>query len=656
MKTKILIFTFFCLALFTACEKDGELITLSGIDVSGLVADEKIIELSKENASSQVLGLAWNEGTLTISNDSMSIPSSVPMSAIELSDSSHFNTITQIVPEGTVYSFFGAELNTIAKDMGFTPGVSTPMFIRINTAYGKNTDPVYSNTDTVYVSCYFIDMSIGFILDVDGVETGDSLYAPNSDGEYFGFTGPTAWGNWFLREGDDTKWGNLGVDGNEFVISNDEASHWNFWYPGLGGCYYTTLSTTNEEWTATYIPSLTVSGAVDTEMTFDRQNVKWYVSFTTTTDNAAVKVSSVAAALYNRSTGTDDASAIAKEIAFIPGSDNSLSIDWNSASAEDFICGTAGDYTLSLYLSDPMNWRYEISSGIIVPDDPLSEFLYLPGIDDGTSGAWTFDNYLRLLSEDDSTFAAAVWINSLYGYNMSLVDGEWTDVYKMGATEGTLEFKGADNITAPDSGLYFINADLKNLTYSHTAVTSLSYAGFNDDWAMVEMTESAVTGVYSSSVTINDPSQWGAKLYLSGSWDDFYGGSEGALTFLADGFTDDADIATGTYDLVADITSQTYVLLGNEVYIAGLNDIWDFTSVVLTKSSTGIYAGSVTISSVSSDGIQIHLDDSWNRYFGGSFDSMVFKGGNIIDDQSLANGTYNVTVDFINNTCTFVAQ
>ena len=55
-------------------------------------------------------------------------------------------------------------------------------------------------------------------------------------------------------------------------------------------------------------------------------------------------------------------------------------------------------------------------------------------------------------------------------------------------------------------------------------------------------------------------------------------------------------------------------------------------------------------------GLQIYLDQSWNRFFGGSFSSLRYLGENITDDQSLAAGTYNVTVDFINNTCVFEAE
>jgi hypothetical protein len=312
-------------------------------------------------------------------------------------------------------------------------------------------------------------------------------------------------------------------------------------------------------------------------------------------------------------------------------------------------------------LANPTNWYYEITDGLTIPDEPISEYLYLPGIDDGINGPdWTFDNYLRLISEDDSTYAGVVNVNSLWGYQMAVEEDNWSDYYGMGATEGTLLWQSADNITAPSAGLYLIQADIKeaNLTYNHTAVSGVYYTGFNDDWTTpVAMTTSGVTGVYyTSDFTISTVSEWGGQLLLNNNWDYKYGGPDGQFKFGApENITEDAVIGEGTYDFIVDIINQTYVFLGDEVYIAGLNDVWDFTSVVLTKQSTGVYTGTATISADSPWGIAIHLDQSWNRYFGGSLESLGYLGDNI-DVQSLANGAYNVTVDFINNTCTFVAQ
>jgi hypothetical protein len=655
MKTKIITLITCSLVLFLSCEKDGNLISVSGLKSSELMSSESSVVLTKETSSSNVLAITWSKSDLTISDPSMKIPGSVPKEILEASASNNFENAAEITPQGNIYAFTGVSLNTLAKNLGFAAGESTPLYFRVRSALGSNTEPFYSNVITVNVTCFSIDMTIGFILDKDQADTGFKLYAPNSNGEYHGFTGVSAWYNWFLLEGDGTIWGNLGVDGNAFVLSSS-TDHWNFWYPGQSGCFFTTLSTANEEWTATYIPALSISGDIEAAMTFDKQAVKWYASFTTTADNAIIKVTGENAKLYNVSTSTDDAAAITKSIGFIPNSDSTISFEWNSGSATNITISKAGDYTLSLMLSDPARWTFRVSPGKTVVVEPISKFLYLPGIDDGISGSWTFDNYLKLLSEDDSTFAGSVLVNSLWGYQMGLTSGDWANVYKMGSTEGTLSFKNGSNITAPGPGLYLIQADLKNLTYSHTAITSLSYAGLNDDWNMVAMDETSVPGVYASTVTINSVSPWGCKLYLNGGWDNFYGGADGVLDFKGTGIVDDATIGTGTFDLISDIRSNSYVFLGNEVYIGGLNDVWDFTSVVLTKASTGVYTGTATITAPSTWGIKIYLDQSWNRFFGGSFTDMKYLGANITDDQGLAAGTYNVTVDFINNTCTFGAK
>jgi starch-binding outer membrane protein SusE/F len=557
MKNKILTFIICGICFMTACEKDGSMLRVLGMDSSELMSSETDVVITDANSSTSVLALTWNESDLHLSDESMGIPSSVPQNIIEVSPTENFDTIIAITPQGSTCAFTGASLNTLGKNLKFTAGESTPMYFRIRSALGNNTEAHYSNTVVVNVTCFSINMSLGFILKSDHQDTGFKLYSPESDGEYYGFTGVTAWYNWFLLEGDGTEWGNLNVDGNPFVLMSD-ANHWNMWYPGQGGCYYATLSTNTQEWSATYIPTLSVKGDVNGAMTFDRNAVTWYLSFTTASDNQSITVKGEDAKLYNKTTGTDDAAAITKSIGFIPHADSTLTFEWNSSSAGTITVPKAGDYTLTLYLANPTSWKFSLKPGKAVVIEPISKFLYLPGIDDGISGSWTFDNYLKLVSEDDSTFAGAVLVNSLWGYQMGLTSGDWANVYKMGSTEGTLEFKGAANIVAPSPGLYLIQADLKNLTYSHTLITSLSYAGLNDNWTMTTMDETAVPGVYTSTVTINAPSQWGFKLYLNGGWDYWYGGKDGALEFKGQGITDDQTLAAGSYTLNVDIIHNTY--------------------------------------------------------------------------------------------------
>ncbi len=646
-----------CITILVACEKDGDLINVSGLDASALLASENSVVLTKESSSTSVLAITWEQSNLSINDESMTLPETVPLEILEVSATEDFSSFVEITPQENTYAFTGAALNTLGKNLGFVSGESTPMYFRVRSALGVNTEAHYSNTVTVYVTCFSIDMSIGFILNADREDTGFTLYSAESDGEYCGFTGVTAWYNWYLLEGDGVTWGNLNVDGNEFVLSGDETAQWNMWYPGQGGCYYVTLSKNNQEWTATLIPSLKISGTVEADMIFDRNTVKWYASFTTATDNATIKVSSDNAKLYNPSTGTDDATAVARTIGFVPQADSTLTFEWDNAAAGNITVAAAGDYTLTFYLANSKEWTFQLKPGKTVVVEPISEFLYLPGIDDGISGSWTFDNYLQLVSEDDSTFAGTVLVNSLYGYQMTLTSGDWDNVYKMGAAENMLAFKGASNITAPAAGLYLIQADLKNLTYSHTEVTGVSYAGLNDNWDLTALTASGVSGVYTGSVNITAPSPYGCQLILNGDWGTYYGGTDGALKYKGSNITNDAALAAGSYDMIVDLKDYSYAFLGDNVYIGGLNDTWDFTSVVLSKTATGVYTGTATITTASSWGIKIYLyADNWDDYYGGSFDSMVFKGDNITDDQSLAPGNYNVTVDFINNTCSFEAK
>lgn len=635
-----------------SCEKDGDLIVVSGLNSSKLSIDNTDIVLSFETQSDPVIAFSWTENSLSLSDGTMKAPTSIPGVTIEASPTSDFASLISIDPTSNPHILKGLALNTLTKNLGLEPWISSPVYFRTRTALGKNTEPKYSDVLIVNVTPFAIDMSKGFILNSAKEETNYFLYSPESNGEYSGFMNVTGWYGWYLKEGDGTTWGNVNADGNEFKLSNDEDAQWNMWFPGVGGAYFTTLNINSKEWTATNIPKLLVAGDVEGEMSFVKSEVYWLFSFTTTADNSKFTVGGDTK-LYNKSTSTDDEAAIAGHIAFQPNeADHSLAFSL-SEQATEFTVPTAGEYTLKLFVADPTNLHYTITEGSIVIEDPISEYLYLPGIDDGTSGGWNFNNYLRLLSDMDSTFAGVVNVNSLWGYKMGLEVDNWDDVYTYEA-EGKIEFKGATNIPAPDAGLYLIQADLKNLTYSHTAVTSLSYSGFNGNWDLVQMTESSNSGVYTSPLAITEVSEWGGKLYLNNNWDLFFGGEDGRLNYSGDGIQDDKDIALGNYDLIANLPDANYVLLGEEVYISGLNDLYDFTSVVLSKSETGVYRGSATINTPSPWGITIQIDKSWDRFFGGSFDKLSFGGGNITDDQSLAAGTYNVTVDFINNTCSFV--
>lgn len=102
-------------------------------------------------------------------------------------------------------------------------------------------------------------------------------------------------------------------------------------------------------------------------------------------------------------------------------------------------------------------------------------------------------------------YAGVADVNSPWGYQIAIEEGNWGDVYKLGegdANAGTLAFNAENNIPAPDGGLYFFDVSLKALTYKLTAIGNEIYvAGLNklkdEDWTFEPLPATATGGVYS---------------------------------------------------------------------------------------------------------------------------------------------------------------
>jgi hypothetical protein len=124
--------------------------------------------------------------------------------------------------------------------------------------------------------------------------------------------------------------------------------------------------------------------------------------------------------------------------------------------------------------------------------------------------------------------------------------------------EGKLVFQGESNITAPDAGLYVFDVSLSALSYRLIAVTSVSYAGLNDDWTPAAMEATATPGVYQATVEKTANTPWGVKILINDNWDLAFGGGSGTLRLYQDGFDGDNDLANGSYILTVDLCKATY--------------------------------------------------------------------------------------------------
>lgn len=560
MKNFILLLT---VALsFASCEKDEDKIYLSSIAPGELIATESDVVLLKENNKDIVLSLAWSKDALQISDPDLS-PIDVTIQTLQASITSDFSgVVSESVEASLSKAYTGLALNAMAKNIGAVSDQVNKVYFRIAAKTGNNMQPVYSNTVMVSITPYSVDMSTGHILNANLEDTGFTLYSAASDGNYTGFMGVTGWYNYFLQEGNGTTWGNDAVDGSAFLLSSEEdaSKRWNFWFPGIAGCYYVEVNTIKKLWSALLVPTLSVSGDIQAEMTFDRSKVKWTTVFNASSSSTLNIKLQGAGKQYDYATGTDDDKAINTNIAFVQNGQN-ISL----AKQADNIAITipeAGEYTLVVDLSNPKAWTCNIVKGSVDPIE-VNPYLYLPGIDDNISGNWTFENYLTIFNEDDLDYAGVVNVDSKYGYGFYTEKDNWDDKYTLaeGNSEaGALVFKGNTNIPAPSAGLYLIETSIKKLTYALTTVGAQIYvSGLNDQWNFdVPLTTTSTTGIYKGSITINKASSWGFQIHLDTSWNHYFGGSQGKLYYKGSNITDDTSLAPGTYQMTVNLINGTY--------------------------------------------------------------------------------------------------
>lgn len=563
--TRYIIASLLAAAALAACDKDGDIITTGGVQPVELSGSGDVV-IDKEHASGLALTLNWTDNShLTTSDERVQTPVGTAVNTLQFSKTDGFETPIEILTEsGTTSMQFTAEaLNSLVGRVGLESDVASTLFIRMRSVLANNVAPMYSNVYQIKVTPYSIDMTIGFVLDAGRNDTGNTLASPNSDGIYSGFLGVSGWYNWWLLEGNGVMWGNIGDDGGgkPFVISSND-QHWNFWFPGPAGCYYTVVNTVRQEWSALHIPSLTVSGDINGEMTYDRKGNRWTLSYKSAQAGTATIRISGTGSQYNSQTGTDDAAAVSTPVAF--GMENGTLTFGTTATDISVNVGVTGDATLSLDLTDPKDWKCEVTEGSDTPSE-VPQILYVLGNDD----TWNYDQYLTLYDEDNLCYAAAVNFNCSWGYYFSKEYQGWDHINQdPGTSEWKLILDGTDesNIQAPGKGLYVTIASLGWMSYWYgmsDPISTVSFAGFNDNWDLTEMTaDPEHPGVYSAKVTATADTPWGVQILLNGSWEHMFGTyKDGTLRWSKkeDGAPKGWEVGK-TYTFTVDLCKCTYSL------------------------------------------------------------------------------------------------
>ena len=447
------------LTAMVSCEESGDKIYLNGFKASDLIASASEVALSIDNSNVQVISFAWQNPTLLSSDETKPAASGTLITYLQASATEDFATVKEYSVTNLSKSFTGGDLNAAAKELGMTPDQQAPMYFRIKSQLGANLDAAYSNVCKVNVTPYSIDMSYINILSSDKTKTLTYLYSPSSDGIYTGYMTASSWMNYWGKENNGTTWGNSSTDGT-FVIDNS-ASAWNFWFPGVSGIYYTVIDTQAKEWKATLLKSVQVNGE---DMTYDAPNYAWTKVITTTADNTPISIVATGAE-YNQSTGTDDASAIAKTMNYTLNADGSMT---DASAAGSVNIPTAGTYTVTVKVGENSQLAYTIVSGDNTTPEPEAKNTLCMFTKDGGT-------LLAVMEETSDgvytcTYKPSSWENFRFIYVGESKDDKQTwygadgEQFKLTSADGAWDIWFGDEDGETE---FTVTADLNTMTWKY---------------------------------------------------------------------------------------------------------------------------------------------------------------------------------------------
>ena len=485
-----------------SCNDDKEIITVNGFQdgkPSELTASQTDIKLNAETAGVAALTLTWGDYNLGISDDAYGLPNDMIAKYIEMSIDESFNAIESSLVQGNNRSYTHVELNNLSNKMGYTPWNAANLYIRIRYVLGNNLAPQYSNVLAVSITPYGIRMNRLDMLAKDMETLTNYLYSPEENGIYQGFVGASGWMNAYFRENDGTIWGNDGIVGTSFKLSNDLSTLWNIWYPGVGGSYLTTVNTVTEQWSATLLTDLTIMvDGNEVAMRYSIPQNTWTGSFKA---NGACTITSATAntKTYTLDTDTNDDNAI----------DGTLKLDFYASVSQ------AGNYILKLEMGDE-----EIKA--IVEEGQIEESSYFNYLDMINPDNWD-DVKCRLYSpEEDYIYRGFYYATAWENFKFASEDRE-TIYGSVAESLYELDSTGAAwNIwmDTENSTFYLYTANLADNTWGAEEITKVAVSGDFNNWSIeTDLMEYDVEAkIWKATLDINFI-EWGMNIILNDDWD-----------------------------------------------------------------------------------------------------------------------------------------
>lgn len=543
-----------------SCDSDIDPVYVQPSDDISLGGASRDVVLTPDNPKALAMTIFWSgDGRLALSDTLLQAPVNAADEIIQLSKDESFSETLDISVEKGVRSrqFLCEELNSLLGRLGYEAEEKAPLYIRIKSVLAANIDPSYSSTIVVMVQSYKIHLILGTVLDKDWNETAMKLASPEENGIYQGFMGVNGWTNWWFREANNIVWGNVAETGKTFYASSGD-DIWDFWFPDPAGCYFTTVNTQEGWWSGLHIDNLTVAGDISGEMEYNLKANQWFMPVSLREAASITITVSGKGHLYNTET-TDMGPAIEQNVAFGGNCDNLSFGETASAISVDL---PAGETMLVLDLTNPL--EFKIGAGEAAPEPEAEPRLYFSGVVNWEG----FDDYISLYDESTLSYGGAHWIDSEWGYR-AYPQTDWGTAYK--AAEGATPLSGSlilaesdGNIPAPEKGLYVMDFNMSELSYMLTRIETVTFAGLNDNWTELPMTQSEDNPeVFTAEFVKEKETPWGVKVIINNNWSLFFGGGNGNLLLghsdATPGFDGDNELTVGeTYILKVDFGTQTY--------------------------------------------------------------------------------------------------
>lgn len=280
----ILLFAVFVCML--SCKKEGQQYNLhAGQFQTGtaLTASANSVTLTQEKENDTMLRFQWQAAAF---GDKAVVSYTVQL-AIPADTAGNWSKAKTYTSSGLQFAFIGKDLNNLLNGMGLAPGTPNTIAVRVKADINQYNGtasavpPVYTNTVTVQITSYALDMyvpgdyqgwnpaaapKLAAVNGRPGLYEG-YVYMAGAGQHYFKFTNAPDWNHTNYGDGGN---GSFSTDGNAAGLSVPDS-----------GYYYLTANLNTNTWTATKTTWSIIGDATpggwntDTQLNYDAANQVW---------------------------------------------------------------------------------------------------------------------------------------------------------------------------------------------------------------------------------------------------------------------------------------------------------------------------------------------------------------------------------------------